>query len=38
MNTSEDGSHNDDMRGNVTGIIVCVKRRVDSYIICEFNF
>lgn len=26
MNTSEDGLHNDDMHGNVTGIIVCVKR------------
>ena len=26
MNTSEDGLHNDDMHGNVTGIIVCAKR------------
>ena len=26
MNTSEDGLHNDDMYGNVTGIIVCAKR------------
>lgn len=26
MNTSEDGLHNDDMHGNVTGIIVCSKR------------
>lgn len=26
MNTSEDGLHNEDMYGNVTGIIVCAKR------------
>ena len=26
MNTSKDGLHNDDMHGNVTGIIVCAKR------------
>lgn len=26
MNTSEDGLRNDDMHGNVTGIIVCAKR------------
>ena len=26
MNTSKDGLHNDDMYGNVTGIIVCAKR------------
>ena len=26
MNTSEDGLHNDDMYGNVTGIIACAKR------------
>lgn len=26
MNTSEDGLHNDDMYGNVTGITVCAKR------------
>ena len=26
MNTSENGLHNDDMYGNVTGIIVCAKR------------